>query len=328
MLICPLLRPIDMLLLRGRGNLPIRRPVGLGGVTEYTFLELLDRSRYLYGSYEYVYSSAFVGQITPGSIALDVGANIGEYSLLAALSTGPKGRVLAVEPNQELHPRIRRNLELNDVSNVRILPIALGSFESHGTLTVPLGGPALGTLRSDVGGVEPITQFKVSIKRLDDILSDEERRLLSVVKVDVEGWELEVFRGGRATLAGSKPVVLYECGAEQFETRGTRTLTPSMAYLEEMGYRNHTIRMDRHGNWHLRPVEVILDPLSDREPWAVLMIVAVHPDARQRVKMQGQSPFTRCGILELLSRTSTAPTRGHEVSPPRHLDDAGDDTKD
>jgi FkbM family methyltransferase len=279
----------------------VRRQIGAGAVAEYTLSELLDRSRYLYGTYEYSYASAFIGQVTPGSVAVDIGANIGEYTLLAAVSVGPQGMVFAVEPNIGLHPRILRNLDLSGVSNVELLPVALGSFEGEGLLTVPLAGPALGTLRTDVAADEPSTKYEVPVRRLDDVFPSEDRRRLSVMKVDVEGWELEVFIGGRETLAEAKPVVLYECGAEEFERRGARNLTPSMAFLEELGYRNHTIRMDRHGRWRLRAVELTGDPLAEREPWSVLMMVAVHPDADHRVKMSGESPLPRCGLFDLFA---------------------------
>jgi len=285
----------------------VRRQVGLGGVAHYSVSELLDRSRYLYGAYEYVYASAFVGQITPGAVVLDVGANIGEYTLLAALATGPTGYVFAVEPNEELHERIHRNLELNVISNVQVLPVAFGSSERQGTLTVPLDAAALGTLRSDLAAGQPGIQYEVRIQRLDDTVSDEDRRRLAVMKVDVEGWELEVFQGGRETLAQAKPVVLYECGADQFETQGARALTRSMAFLEELGYQNHTIKMNRHGRWNLRPVEDTPNPLADREPWTVLMVVAVHPETRHRARMHGQSPLRRCGIFEMLGRYPASP---------------------
>lgn len=302
MLLRPLLRSLDVYFSKNHASMTVRHNVGLGAVFEYDVSELLDRSRYLYGTYEYVYASAFIGQITAGSLAVDIGANIGEYTLLAALSTGPAGRVLAVEPNPTLHSRMFRILEINSIYNVNVVPVALGSSDDRGMLTVPPGAAALGTLQAPAVTGDPGTSIAVSIRRLDDILVDEDRRRLGVVKVDVEGWELEVFRGGRETLANVKPVVFYECGAEQFERRGARNLTPSMAFLEELGYRNHTIRMDRHGKWRLRAVELTDDPLAEREPWTVLMMVAVHPDADHRVKMSGESPLPRCGLFDLFAR--------------------------
>ena len=280
----------------------VRRQIGAGAVVEYTLPELLDRSRYLYGTYEYPYASAFIGQVRPGSVVVDVGANIGEYALMAAVSTGPQGRVLAVEPNRGLHAQILRNLALSGVTNVELIPVAFGALEGEGILTVPREGPALGTMGSVAPTHEPSIKYEVPVRRLDDIFPHDDRRRLSAIKVDVEGWELEVFIGGRETLAAAKPVVLYECGAEQFERRGQRHVTASMAFLEDLGYRNHTILMDRRGRWRLRSVEPTGDPRAEREPWTVLMMVAVHPDAQHRVRMSGQSLLPRCGVLDLLVR--------------------------
>jgi FkbM family methyltransferase len=300
MLLRPLMRPFDVYLSRKRASVAIRHDVGLGAVVEYTVSELLDRSRYLYGSYEYVYASAFIGQITHGSFVVDVGANIGEYTVLAACATGKDGRVLAVEPNATLHSRLFRTLQINRISNVQVLAVALGSSEARGTLSVPSGASALATLRSTAETDEPGTPLSVSIRRLDDVLVKEDRDRVSLVKVDVEGWELEVFRGARETLATAKPVIFYECGAEEFEERGARRITPSMSFLEALGYRNHTIRMERDGSWELRPVEATRDPLREREPWSVLMIVAMHPASQHAAAMQGRSALPRCGLLEMV----------------------------
>jgi FkbM family methyltransferase len=308
MLIRPLLRYLDVRRSNDSKDQRIRRNVGLGALVEYTVSEVLDRSRYLYGSYEYVYASAFVAQIAPGSTVVDVGANIGEYTLLAAVATGQDGLVFSVEPNLGLHHRIIRNLDLNGFSNVRLMPVALGSSAGSGTLTVPIEGPALGTLRDTAAG-NGSDRLEVPIRRLDDVVGPPSRQRLSVVKVDVEGWELEVLRGAQETLAQAKPVVLYECGGEQFQTVDGRRLTPSMAYLEALGYRNYTVRMDGAGNWHLRPVDRFSDPLAEREPWSVLMVVAVHPETRHAV-MGGQSLLPRCGIFELLARVPSPVTGG------------------
>ncbi len=169
-------------------------------------------------------ASAFVGQVTPGSVVVDVGANIGQYALMAAASTGPQGRVLAVEPNLGLHARILRNLALSKVTNIELISRrarrSRGRRGAHGAER----RPALGTLASVTATHEPSIKYKVPIRRLDSLSCQaDHRQRLSVMKVDVEGWELEVFVGGRETLAAVKPVVFgNQCGAEQFERQGER----------------------------------------------------------------------------------------------------------
>ena len=232
MLIRPLLRQLDLRLAQARADAWVRREVGLGAIAEYQVPELLDRSRYLYGLYEYAYRSVFIGQIATGSIAIDIGANLGEYTLLAARTTGSTGRVLAVEPNPELCRRLERNLALSEITNVQILPCAVGSSEGEGRLVVPDSCHALGTLKRDAYRDLASTTHRVPIRRLDDLLAYEDVGRLDVVKLDVEGWELEVLRGASATLSGAKPVVLYECGADLFESSGSRLATPSMSFLE------------------------------------------------------------------------------------------------
>ena len=302
MMVRPVLRALESRLAVAPPGGLIRRELGLGAVAEYTRVEAMDRSRYLYGVYEYVYASAFIGQVAPGSTAIDVGANLGEYSLLAARAAGPDGAVIAVEPNPEMVQRILHNAALSRVANLRIVPLALGSSDGIGTLSVPGDLPALGSLGVRDTGDGRVTRYQVKVKPLDEVLTAEELRRLSVVKVDVEGWEHDVFVGGRRTLTRSKPVVFYECGAEEFIEHGGQYRTRSMLYLEELGYRNHYVQMDREGRWSLRDLAGTSDPRQLREPWTVLMVAAIHPEGSARPVMSGQTPLQPCSPWELLGR--------------------------
>ena len=299
MLIRPLLRRLDLRLARDRSDLLVRHEIGLGAVAEYRISELLDRSRYLYGVHEFLPSSVFLGQVSAGGVVLDIGANLGEYTVLAARAIGPTGRVLAFEPNPHARQRLLRNLELNQLSNVEVIPFAVGSSDGEGVLSVPEGDSGLGTLRVAVSATEC---HRVAIRRIDGLLSDEDLHRLKLIKIDVEGWELEVLSGARETLAKSKPVVLYECGAEWFTRQGPRIVTPTMVFLEGLGYQNYVMTMSRRGAWTLKAAEATRDPVRYREPWEVLMLVAVHADAGQRARMRGQSPMEQCGVFEILGR--------------------------
>jgi FkbM family methyltransferase len=143
----------------------------------------------LYGSYEPLETAAFLPLIQPGDEVLDVGANIGVYTLLMAGAVG-KGRVIAVEPDPTNLELLRANVALNRCTNVTVVPCALGGEtrqvglrqdpENRGALSVTQAGRA-GTVR-------------VAMRRARDLLR-ELRARPRVMKVDVEGAEPDVLAG-------------------------------------------------------------------------------------------------------------------------------------
>jgi FkbM family methyltransferase len=129
------------------------------------------------------------GKLASGMTAVDVGAHIGYLSMVMARCVGEKGRVIAVEPSPDNLPVLQHNLAANHVSNVVVAPVAAssesgrrdfhvtGSTDSHGFYSHPL------TPTSAV--------IQVDARRLDDLLEDP----VQLVKVDVEGGELDVLQG-------------------------------------------------------------------------------------------------------------------------------------
>jgi FkbM family methyltransferase len=292
-----ILRDVEQWLTRGSGETWKHRDFGLGAVAEYQVRELLHGSRYLYGMHEYVASSVFVANISAGSVVLDVGANLGEYTVLAGRAAGQQGSVIAYEPNPTARQRIARNVDASGLRNVEISPHALASDDGVATLRVPGDESGLGTLRPGVLG----TEFRVELRRLDGILDKQHRGRISMIKLDVEGFEFQVIEGAQETIAESRPVILYECAEETFITRRGRILTPTMAFLEDAGYNNFVITMTRRGRWALKTANKV-DPRKYREPWEVLMVVGIHRDEMHHSHLSGISPLRRCGVFERLGR--------------------------
>ena len=246
--------------------------------------------------HEYLPSSVFVAHIPEGSLVVDIGANLGEYTALAARATGKQGRVVAYEPNPLVRERLVRNIKVNNLENVEVSPLALGSEDGEAILRVPSDESGLGTLRAGVSG----TEYHVQTRRLDTVLSEADKRRVAMVKVDVEGLELQVFHGAQETLETARPMILYECAAEVFDTRHGRAVTPTMEFLEDKGYNNFVITMTRNGDWALRRLTQETDPRDYREPWEVLVVVAIHRTDARQVRLWGKSSLRPCRILERL----------------------------
>lgn len=157
---------------------------------------------YLYGIFDKIVPEAITRLLDRGEFAIEVGANIGQNCSLMAVKVGPAGQVLAFEP----HPEIFRELEENaatwsglPLGRLRFENVALGDDPGDAWLTDGAefnhnrGSAAL----QSVAAPHERT-FKVRVRRLDDYLADVPQ--VGVCKIDVEGHELQVFKGAEEAL--------------------------------------------------------------------------------------------------------------------------------
>jgi FkbM family methyltransferase len=143
----------------------------------------------------------WLGALHSGDLFVDVGANIGIYTLLIA-SHGCD--VIAVEPARDARRLLEVNLRLNGL-NATIVPAALGRVSGQGALTAELGSMNYLVPNATEAGApgEPVTE--VAVTTLDDVLGD---RTAAGVKIDVEGFELDVLLGASRTLGEQRVGVL------------------------------------------------------------------------------------------------------------------------
>lgn len=173
-------------------------------------LRLPQNDDYLSGTSELPVQRALAGQLWPGGVFYDVGANVGFFSLLAAKRLGPTGCVCAFEPVAENAASVRENARINQFDHIKVLELAVG--RETGTAELLLtdwdGGGSLAS--SAVRPAEPVSRRQVRVAALDDLIPAERLPKPSVVKIDVEGVEMEVLQGMSKTIAESRPVLLYE----------------------------------------------------------------------------------------------------------------------
>lgn len=175
------------------------------------WLDLSDRTQLsiALGSHEKAALARFLGLLRPGQTVVDVGANVGLYTLAAARAVGPGGRVVAFEPEPRNCARLQRNVEANGHANVTVVQAAVG--EASGRARLYLGGDSgVHSLLAERAGGPAV---EVEVVALDEYC-EREGLVPDVVKVDAEGAELAVLRGLRRTLrrAGGIAVVceLYD----------------------------------------------------------------------------------------------------------------------
>jgi FkbM family methyltransferase len=235
--------------------------------------ETIDRSIYLYGFYEFRAAIVYRSLIRTGATVVDIGAHIGQFTLLGARRAGPSGLVLSFEPNPENRARLKRNVERNRLANVRVLEYAVSDRGGRATLQIPeVEYPsAEGSLRAK-GPVQK--EYAIETRRLDDVLNELRIDRVDVMKVDVEGFEAEVFRGAAQMLRSSRPAILFE--VNDIYQRESEVSAPAIDVLRDLGYSLFGIGIDSSGEVTLIPVAPGADPRPYREPWYALNLVAVH----------------------------------------------------
>jgi FkbM family methyltransferase len=176
------------------------RSVRLGGIRLH--VPLAHLRHYLVKGYEPLTRRALAGRLQRGMTFLDVGAHVGYFTLLAARSVGPTGRVTAVEPATDNVKLLRQNVDRSGFANIVILEGAAGA--THGVRDLNI------TDSSDSHSFYSHPSARaVSVQRVEQIVLDDViRGSVNVAKIDVEGAEIEVLRGMVRLIRDSRQLTL------------------------------------------------------------------------------------------------------------------------
>ena len=142
----------------------------------------------------------------PGATVIDVGANIGYNAIRAGLRVGPTGRVVAVEPTPDTLVVLRRNVAASGLSNIVVEPIAAGRGAGEREFFVRGPNSAVNSLFPDSRYAHVTSVLRVPVMPLDDVVEG----TADLVKIDVEGAELDVLEGMPRLLGGADVAVVVE----------------------------------------------------------------------------------------------------------------------
>lgn len=198
------------------------------GAFEATHLEAITR---IVGG-----QSTLIKPPSPDTVFVDVGANVGIYS--AALHKS-FAKVLAIEANPDTHLILRANMNILNAGNVHSLCLGASSETGSLRLNVNRGGN-LGWSSFEERPSTEYEQVETKTDRLDNIVSQyADRMKVGLLKIDVEGHELEVIKGALDLLERDRPIVLYENLEEGSDRVGRE--------LEALGYKNFYTFQRRSG---------------------------------------------------------------------------------
>jgi FkbM family methyltransferase len=220
--------------------------------------EHVERWIYFFGAYEKSTVRWFASFLRPGMTFLDVGAHVGQYSLIAAKNMGALGRVHSFEPNPTTFHRLSANLALNVFETLTPHNLALSDSVGAATLYIPKhdnrGEASMQACDKDVD------QATVASTTLDEWSKTADLgtpQRVDIIKIDVQGFEAKVVTGARSVLKRFRPVVLCE-----FEERWLRLAGSSSVELKEL-FRGLGYSVNRIVAGRLAPVA--MDDVHDFE---------------------------------------------------------------
>lgn len=189
----------------------------------------VEASLFHTGTYEKGTLSLLKQFLKEGDTFLDVGANIGLMACFASKNVGKKGNVIAIEANPKTVEILQYNRELNACNNIEILPIGVaddtGKAFIYENWSVNRGGASLIKHEEQVG-------IEIQLERLDNLFASETP--LRLVKIDVEGKEPEVIRGGMEWFKKQRPIFIIEVSDMRENNKGASPLE-TIKEIEKIG---------------------------------------------------------------------------------------------
>ena len=163
----------------------------------------------------------FLENIYPGDVVIDVGSNIGDYTLLASKKVGDSGKVLSFEPLSETFLTLNRNLQLNEITNCMFFQKAVGEKPGLANLYKNNLSGTMGFLDSSLNGQNLIKRDEIEVVTIDDVLTSKHIDVANMIKIDVEGFEYEVLLGCLQSFKENKiKKILCEVHYKYLESKG------------------------------------------------------------------------------------------------------------
>jgi len=222
--------------------------------------------------------------LRPGDVFVDVGANIGLFSLIAARRVGKSGAVYAIEPAQRTFRRLQDNVKLNDFLNVQCFQSALsdesGEFPFY---TSEDGFDAWNSIARPIAGKSISREF-IQCVTWDHFARH--RALLgkvTMMKIDVEGWETRVLEGARESFSREDAPLLQVEFTEKASAAAGSSCEHLYHLLEALGYQMFVYDPEKR--------DLVPDPLRPSYPYQNLIAAKLPDEVRERLR--DANPFKR-----------------------------------
>jgi FkbM family methyltransferase len=215
--------------------------------------EMTNQAMFLYGTFEISETRLVQSLLRPGMTFIDVGANIGYYTLMAARLVGATGAVHSFEPHAPMRRKLEENVRRNGFDNVVLHPEALAQ-ETGEVAFYATAWDANQGISSILPGDGRTAVRKVPSLSLNDFMASLGPRRVDLIKMDIEGAEIFAIQGGRRALARSDaPPLIFEAAE----------LAPVAQELRALGYQIRRLHYTLEKGLDLPDAEAPLESLFD-----------------------------------------------------------------
>ncbi len=223
-------RPLD--LFRG-----VTREVRFHGIKLVLHLDdWIQQNIFFLGSYEPAELKVLEKLLPPKGTFMDIGANMGLYSLLASRTAGPEGTVYCFEPLEKNYKMLKNNIAINRLSNIHSEKLAIG--EKNKTTTLYYDDQEKNQGMATTRYIKDAYREEITMVSLDEYVNNHAISRIHLIKIDIEGSEYAALLGMRNTLSAHRPAIIIEILDSQ---TGSANATRIHALLHDMGYQKYFI---------------------------------------------------------------------------------------
>jgi FkbM family methyltransferase len=181
-------------------------------------------------------------KLNEGSTFIDVGANCGYFSIVAASLVGNRGRVISFEPNPSVASLINDSKNRNRLNNVQVETVALSDKSGKSLMQIQKssGISYLGDFSRRKPEDKILKEIEVPLLTLDEFMRRENLNYLDLLKIDCEGAEMDILNGSVYTLSSFKPDLIIEIVPHQLKRFGAEA-KDIFSLLSSLGYKSYDL---------------------------------------------------------------------------------------
>lgn len=198
-------------------------------------------SRLIFNGFEKEETDYLFSVLDVGDVFIDIGANVGLFTLIASRIVGEKGKVVCFEPAPITYTRLVENCKLNDLKNIDHRNIGLSDKSSELTFYLSDNGHDAWNSFAPSQDNKLESSIEVLVSTLDLELKNIEKVKIKLIKIDVEGWEKFVLNGGKDFFQKYSPIVMVEFTEENTFNAGY-PVHEIYDIMQDFGYVWHTIK--------------------------------------------------------------------------------------
>lgn len=213
-----------------------------------------------FGMFENTEIELFRKTLRPGMTVIDIGANIGLYTIIAARLVGPTGRIFAYEPEDENFEILKKNIAINNLSNVTPIKIALADMIGETQLYLDDNNKGHHSFAQNIQSKKII---RIQTDTLDNSLQSHKISKADIIKMDIEGAEGLALRGMEKTIAQNPKLIMFTEFYPEIINRVGGTPSSFITDLITAGFSLSSIDEDTHTLQTIDDIDAFIKEFSD-----------------------------------------------------------------